>query len=289
MRSQSVPDVSSDGGAQASLVTKIVEAIANTEEVSVSEKDVSLLAQEGATDSELPWAIALVATCMLDFLMSGTIICVALVFAWRDNGVSLYTLAMQAASHWASSLALISRFMGDLLPARDPSFDGGEVSDEVLLLARRRRDLAREQAIGITIGILMLVSSAACLFKAMRKLLLWDKWYLDHRDQDEELEHVTDLLAWWGFSIYALQGTLRFVAARRLRRTTVWHCFGVSVVSMLFLLILGFAASHEYEWTWKAEPIAAMVLVAVSFVDGVRVIFNHFADVDTVLKFNARA
>eukprot|EP00441_Pelagodinium_beii_P023352 CAMPEP_0197653076 /NCGR_PEP_ID=MMETSP1338-20131121/34833_1 /TAXON_ID=43686 ORGANISM="Pelagodinium beii, Strain RCC1491" /NCGR_SAMPLE_ID=MMETSP1338 /ASSEMBLY_ACC=CAM_ASM_000754 /LENGTH=313 /DNA_ID=CAMNT_0043228077 /DNA_START=26 /DNA_END=964 /DNA_ORIENTATION=- len=266
---------------EAKEVTSIVEAIeqsiAHTEEVSLSEKDVAFLAQEATTQNDLRWVVLLVVISMLDFLMSGIIAGVALTWAWRDDGVSLLTLAVQVLSHLASSLALVSRFMGELLPARDPAIDGGEVSDELLLLTRRRRDLAREQAIGITVGCLMLVSSAVCLFKAMRKLKFWDKWYLDHQEQDEELEHVTDLLAWWGFSIYAIQGSVRFVAARKLRRTVIWNTLGVSVVSMLYLLILGFAASYEREWSWKAEPIAAMVLVGVCLVEGIRVIYNHFA------------
>lgn len=253
-------------------------------------RDERLIAdQEALTEHEQSWAIALVAASSLDLLVSGTLAGVAFNYAWRDEGVSLYCLALQVVSHFLSSLALVARFTGDLLPDREPSPEGYEVSDVLLLKTRRRRDLVREQVIGIAMGCLLLMSSVALLLKALRKLKFWDVWYLDHQKMDAEIEHITDMLAWWGFGMYALQCALRFVAARKLRRSTAWQSFVVTLISMLFLLVLGFAASYQREWSWKAEPIAAIVLVILIVVEGSRTICIHFKDVDAVMSHETRA
>lgn len=138
-------------------------------------------------------------------------------------------------------------------------------------------------------GIVMLISSAALVFKAFQKLSQWDKWYLDHRDMDKEAEWATEFLAWYGFAIYLLQAGFRYLAARRLRRSIMWHGFVASVVSLLFLLVMGIAASYEKEWSWKAEPIAAIVLTFLAVFEGVRIIIMHLDDVDIRLKFNPHA
>eukprot|EP00930_Biecheleria_cincta_P069569 TRINITY_DN57298_c0_g1_i1.p1 TRINITY_DN57298_c0_g1~~TRINITY_DN57298_c0_g1_i1.p1 ORF type:complete len:343 (+),score=39.60 TRINITY_DN57298_c0_g1_i1:31-1029(+) len=245
--------------------------------------------QEALTQHEQPWAIALIAASALDLLVSGTLAGLAFNYAWRDEGISLYCLALQVLSHLLSSLALVARFIGDLLPDRESSPAGYEVSDVLLLKARRRRDLVREQVIGIAMGCLLLMSTVALLFKALRKLKYWDVWYLDHQERDAEIAHITDMLAWWGFGTYALQCALRFVAARKLRRSTAWQGFVVTLISMLFLLVLGFAASYQREWSWKAEPISAIVLVLLIVVEGARIVCTHLKDVDAVMSHETRA
>eukprot|EP00931_Biecheleriopsis_adriatica_P048527 TRINITY_DN28035_c0_g1_i1.p1 TRINITY_DN28035_c0_g1~~TRINITY_DN28035_c0_g1_i1.p1 ORF type:complete len:320 (+),score=71.25 TRINITY_DN28035_c0_g1_i1:75-1034(+) len=247
-------------------------------------KDAEMPEQEALSESQQWWAMILLAVSSLDLLLSGSIMGVSLKFAYQDDGVSLYCLASQSLSHLASSLALLMRLMGDLLPQMEPSTCNQDVEEALLLRARRRRDLVREQAIGITMGVIILLGSAGFIFKAFRKLEFWDMWHLDHQEQDEELERVTDILAWWGFGTYALEAVLRLWCARRLRRSTVWHSFFVSLISMLFLLVLGFAASYERGWSWKAEPIAAMALVVISLIEGVRILVHHLGDVDSTLQ-----
>jgi len=246
-----------------------------------------LAAPEALTQQESWWAAVLVISSGFDLLGSLTFMCFAFKYAFRDDGVSLYCLGIQAISHMLSSMALVMRFMGELLPAREDM--NGAVSDECLLREQRRRDLHREQGLAIFMGLAMLVGAAALLFKAFRKIKFWDVWYLDHTEQDLEIEKVTDLMAWWGFGGYLVQAVLRFLAARKIRRSLVWHCFTVSVVCLVFFFALGLAAKYEREWSWKAEPMVAMVLVFVMLVEAIRIVVLHLHDVDTVMGHDPRA
>merc|ERR1712167_177284 len=111
--------------------------------------------------------------------------------------------------------------------------------------------LVREQVMSVTMGLVMFISSGALVFKAARKIKFWDKWYEDHNAMDTEVGQITEALAWNSGFIFLLLAILRFYGARRLRVRLVWHAFGVSVASALFLLVLAFGASYELEWSWK--------------------------------------
>lgn len=240
--------------------------------------------QEAPSSDERWWGRRLVISSILDIMLSGIIIAIAFQFAYRANGVSLYCLAIQAMSHFISSVLLALRFCGELaLP------DAASLMHTGLIRKQRRTFLVREQVLCECMGIVMLISSVALLFKAFRKISHWDKWYLDHTDMDMEAEWATEFLAWYGFVVYLIQGVVRFCAARKLRRSLVWHAFVASVVSLLFLFILGIAASYEKEWSWKAEPIAAILLVFVTIFEAVRIIIMHLDDVDCRLKFDPHA
>jgi hypothetical protein len=240
--------------------------------------------QQALSHSEKTWGVLTVIFSVGDIVASSTIMIVAFRYAYRDNGVSLYCMGMQAISHELSSVLLLVRFLGELLFYRTP-----EASDVDLLREKRRSSLFREQLCSVLMGMAMLISSVALLFKAFRKLKFWDKWYLDHIDMDKEAAIATDWLAWWGFGIYSLQALFRFFAGRRLRQSLVWHAFWASVVSLLYLLVLGIAALEEKEWSWKAEPIAAIVLSFVTLAEGIRIIYEYFDDMDTRLLHDARA
>merc|ERR1719310_570827 len=192
-------------------------------------------------------------------------------------------MGFQAISHELSSILLLARLAQELLLYRSPQ------ASQSLLREKRRKSLHREQGFSVLMGIVMLISSVSLLFKAFRKLRFWDKWYEDHIDMDKEAQIATDWLAWWGFGIYSVQAVFRFFAGRKLRQTLVWHCFVASVVSLLYLLVLGIAALEEKEWSWKAEPIAAIVLSFVTLAEGVRIIYEYFDDMDTRLLHDARA
>lgn len=244
--------------------------------------DENSVTQEAPSQEERQWSLFVVLASGLDVLISGIILIVALSYAYRANGVSLYCMAMQATSHLLSSLLLVLRFVGEYsLPS--------EGSEQGLLRRQRRKFLVREQILSEVMGIAMLLSAAGLLFKAFRKIRFWDKWYLDHRNMDEEAEWATAFLAWYGFAVYFIQVIFRFVAARRLRRSLVWHSFSASIVSCVFLFVLGFAASYEKEWSWKAEPIAAIILSFVSLAEGIRIIILHLDDMDDRVKWDPRA
>lgn len=240
--------------------------------------------QEALDDSQRKWGILTCVASGLDIVASTTILVVAFKYAYKDNGVSLYCMGFQALSHELSSILLLTRLVSEMLFYR--SDNGG---DACLLRRQRRKSLIREQGFSVFMGIVMLISSASLLFKAFRKLRFWDKWYLDHVNMDQEAQIATDWLAWWGFGIYSLQALFRFFAGRKLRQTLVWHCFVASVVSLLYLLVLGIAALEEKEWSWKAEPIAAIVLAFVTLVEGIRIIYYHFDDMDERLDHDPRA
>jgi hypothetical protein len=240
--------------------------------------------QQALNQSEKTWSLLTVIASFADVVASSSIMFVAFKYAYRDNGVSLYCLGMQAISHMLSSILLLVRLVGELLFYRTP-----DSNDVALLREKRRNALLTEQGTSVCMGIVMLISSVALLFKAFRKLRFWDKWYLDHVDMDREAAIATDWLAWWGFGIYSLQALFRFFAARKLRQSLVWHSFWASVVSLLYLLVLGIAAWEEKEWSWKAEPIAAIVLSMVTLAEGIRIIYEYFDDMDTRLLQNSRA
>jgi len=247
------------------------------------------LEQEALSPKERRLAVVLVLVSACDLLGSGTFAVVAFKYAYRDDGVSLYCLGIQALSHMFSSLVLVTRLMGDLLPARGDDGTANAVSDGFLLRVQRRRDLRREQAIAVTMALTMLLSCVGLLFKAFRKLQMWDRWYMDHVKQDSEIEQVTDIMAWWGFAVFLIQAVLRMWAGCTLRRTIIWHTFVISLVNLVFFFVLGLAASYEREWSWKAEPVCAMCLVVVMLCEGIRMVIMHLGDVDTILQMESRA
>jgi len=242
--------------------------------------------QEPPSQDERTLILGVIASSAVDVIVSGIIVGVAFRFAYRDNGVSLYCLGIQGISHILSSLLLGFRFVGELAVTQDEDNDD---DTHGLLRKRRRKFLVREQMLCEMMGIVMLLSSCGLLFKAFRKIRFWDEWYKDHINMDAEVEWVTEFLAWYGFAVYLIQTVFRFCAGRRLRRSIIWHAFVASLVSVLFLLVLGIAASYEKEWSWKAEPIAAIGLSFVTLAEGVRIVISYLDDMDDRLREDPRA
>lgn len=242
-------------------------------------------AQDVPTQDEKKWSVALAFMSVADVVISGIIMGVSFHYAYRDNGVSLYCLGFQSTSHVISSLLLALRFVSESsLPQTSTSS-----ASEGLIRRRRRRHLGREQCFSVIMGIVMLISACALLFKAFRKIRFWDKWYQDHNSMDQEVEWVQEFLAWYGFSVYLLQAIFRGVAGCKLRRSIIWHAFVASVVSLVFLFVIGLASSYEKEWSWKVEPIAAIALSFVSLGEGIRIVIMHLDDMDTRLRHDPRA
>eukprot|EP00811_Abedinium_folium_P002363 NODE_12167_length_1241_cov_9.475763.p1 GENE.NODE_12167_length_1241_cov_9.475763~~NODE_12167_length_1241_cov_9.475763.p1 ORF type:complete len:282 (-),score=76.73 NODE_12167_length_1241_cov_9.475763:268-1113(-) len=233
------------------------------------------------TDRELKWGFGVLVASTVDMGASFVILVTALVHAYRDNGVSLYCLGFQSLAHLMSSITLAARFIDEWCLGAEPS--------QGLLRKARRRGLLREQILSITMGMALLISSAALLFKAFRKLRFWSMWYKDHEEMDADVKMTTELLAWWGWGMYTLQAAFRFVAAKILARSILWHAFATSVVSLLFLFVMAIATSVQKEWTWKAEPVAAIALAVISLVEGVRVLYWHLEDIDCRLQIDQRA
>eukprot|EP00927_Polykrikos_kofoidii_P014343 TRINITY_DN16281_c0_g2_i2.p1 TRINITY_DN16281_c0_g2~~TRINITY_DN16281_c0_g2_i2.p1 ORF type:complete len:290 (+),score=61.34 TRINITY_DN16281_c0_g2_i2:73-942(+) len=231
--------------------------------------------QQPLSETASKWARVVVLTCCGDFVGSTVIMFVAFKYAYRDNGVSLYCVGILAVSHLLSSVLLILRFVDELLSR----------SSNKTLRERRLGSLRREQGIGICMALVMLASSCGLLFKAFRKIRLWEEWYSDveHRKLDEEIQHITAWLAWTGFLIYLLQAVFRFVTSYIVKISVVTHGWVASFVTFIFMLVLGAAAKNESEWSWKAEPIAAIVLVCVTLVEAIRIIFSNIDDMETRL------
>jgi len=246
--------------------------------------DLNSVEQHFPTQEERKWSLYVALVSILDVFVSGIILIIALCFAYRAAGVSLWCLSFQALSHLISSVLLALRFTGEWkLP-----LPGDEGADG-LLRQRRRRFLHREQVLSTSMGLVMLVSCAALLFKAARKLRFWDKWYKDHQNMDQDAAWATEFLAWYGFAMYIIQAGFRLAAAKKLRRMILWHGFSSSVVSLLFLFVMGLAASYEKEWSWKAEPIAAIILSAVTLIEAIRIIIMHLDDMNVRMRHDPKA
>mmetsp|Transcript_1232 Transcript_1232/g.3007 ORF Transcript_1232/g.3007 Transcript_1232/m.3007 type:complete len:288 (-) Transcript_1232:225-1088(-) len=250
-----------------------------------NDDDEEPMIQEPLTEGQARFSVYVLVFSVGDMLASGAILITAFKYAYRDAGVSLYCLGMQAISHWISSLLLVLRFVGEIQHAR--SVAGG--ADQALLCDRRRQQLYREQGLSIAMGLGILISSCALLIKAFRKIHLWDKWYLDHRHHDREVQEISQWLAWVGFALYSIQAIFRIVARVKLMRILLTHAAVASVVSLIFSLVMGIASKEQREWSWKAEPIAAMVLAVVMLIEGIRVVFNYIDDMADRLRDDPRA
>lgn len=243
--------------------------------------------QEPPSENDKRWGTWLATTALIDVVSSGAIVITSFSYAYHDAGVSLWCMGIQAFSHLLASLMLVLRFCGEnSLPKSD------EASVRGLLKQRRRRLLNREQFLSITMGLTMLLSSAGLLFKAFRKIKFWHRWHQDvakREAMDSEVQWVIEFLAWYGWSAYTLQAVFRFVAARKLRRDLVWHSFWASMVSLLFLFVMGVAASNMKEWSWKAEPICAIALAFLTMIEAIRIVISYLDDMEMRLRHNPRA
>jgi hypothetical protein len=244
--------------------------------------------QEALTSHERRWALWLAVMSTFDIAISGTMIAVAVAHAVRDNGVSLYCLSIQAFSHMLSSILLAARYFGEYCLPQTQDAPGIGVENS-LLRVKRRTTLVREQTMSVLCGIVMLISSVAMLFKAFRKLRYWDIWHEDHLLMDEDIRETTVFLTWYGVVVYGGQVLVRYIAGKKLRHAVIWNACVASTMSLLFLLILAIAATEEKEWSWKAEPIAAMALSACCLAEGIRIVYNHLDDVEERLDRDARA
>mmetsp|Transcript_15191 Transcript_15191/g.43751 ORF Transcript_15191/g.43751 Transcript_15191/m.43751 type:complete len:288 (-) Transcript_15191:294-1157(-) len=249
------------------------------------EDDEGFVSQDVPTPQERRWSSWVAFMSGADMFMSLAILVVSWSFAYKDAGVSLWCMGLQAFSHFLSSAMLTFRFIGE---ART-GLHTDEASATRLLRKERRRWLLREQIVAITMGLVMLLSSAGLLFKAFRKIKFWKVWYKDHEQMNVEAQWVLEFLAWWGFAIYLIQAVFRCVMAVKMRRVILWHGFVASVVSLLFLLSMGFAASYQKEWSWKAEPICAILLCFITLAEGVRIVIMHLGDTEMRLRNDPRA
>lgn len=245
--------------------------------------------QELLDDGGARWALYTVVFCALDLIGSGVILCTSFKYAYFDGAVSLYSLGLQAVSHWFSSLLLTLKFSNELGAIKEAQ--AGARDTHSMLLQRRRKQLFREQGISIFMACTLLMSAVALLFKAFRKLRFWKVWYANtlRSTMEEEMQAVTRWLAWTGFAIYVVQAVFRFLAARKLKNCLVTHGCVASIVSLVYLMVLAIAASYEKEWTWKAEPIAAICLVVVMLIEGVRITIYYLDDMDARLVDSSRA
>lgn len=139
------------------------------------EDDEGFVSQDVPTPQERRWSSWVAFMSGADMFMSLAILVVSWSFAYKDAGVSLWCMGLQAFSHFLSSAMLTFRFIGE---ART-GLHTDEASATRLLRKERRRWLLREQIVAITMGLVMLLSSAGLLFKAFRKIKFWKVWYKD--------------------------------------------------------------------------------------------------------------
>jgi hypothetical protein len=241
-----------------------------------------LAKQERMNERQRRYGLLLCLVSAFDVLISGFMMCIAFAHAYLDNGVSLYCIAIQALSHMLSSALLALRFWDEYWQPEDAP--AGPVHG--LLAERRRVYLIRERAMSFALGFIMLISSSALIIKAARKIMYWDKWYHDHINMDSDAKFATVFLAWYGVVVYSGHAFVRGQVASVLRRKVVWEALLASVVSLLFFLAIGGASFFESEASWKAEPIAAIVLAAFTIAEGYRMIYTHCGDIEKRMEFD---
>mmetsp|Transcript_13722 Transcript_13722/g.37525 ORF Transcript_13722/g.37525 Transcript_13722/m.37525 type:complete len:279 (-) Transcript_13722:225-1061(-) len=210
-----------------------------------------------------------------DVFISSVIVGVAFFHAWRDTGVSLYCLAIQSLAHAISSGLIVLRFVGEYKIQEGP-----ESVAKSLIHEQKRVSLFREQRLSLIMCGVMLVSSCALLFKAIRKLAFWGDWYMDHIDLEKDIEWATGFLAVYGFLVYSFHAGVRFVMWMVLRKAIIWQGFVVSLVSVSFLAVLWAASGYEQEWSWKVEPVVAIGLSVVTLVEAGHIFRLQWSSVD---------
>mmetsp|Transcript_22808 Transcript_22808/g.53276 ORF Transcript_22808/g.53276 Transcript_22808/m.53276 type:complete len:298 (+) Transcript_22808:203-1096(+) len=228
----------------------------------IEDKD-PVLEAFAAIPAGMGWTAVLLIASGLDVISGITVVGMALHYGFKDVASSLGGAGVQVTVHTCSSLLLVVRSLGDLLPMPDRDENvSNVVSSECLLGARRKRDLSRERDLGRGIAVVMAVGSILTVAMAVMKMLRWESWYHDHQMQDEEIAHVTYGIAWYSVCAFTTQAFLRWAAARKLRTLFIWHCSIISCISVFAAGLLVAASSFEAAW-WKAEPIAAAALACV--------------------------
>jgi len=228
------------------------------------------------------WGVVLLITSITDIFISGVVCGVAFDYAYLDNGVSLYCLGLQVLSHWITSVLLLLRLAGEWCA---PKVWGNHLEDQ-LLVQQQRTVLLREQALSIVMALAMLLSAAALVFKAARKIKFWDVWHEDHEDIDEELAWATKWLAMYGVIVYSIQSVTRGIAACFVRRLMLTNALVVSIVTVIFCFVMGIAWFEEAEWSWKAEPLAALFLAMLTIVEAIRIVYLHFDNMEDRIQYD---
>ncbi len=95
--------------------------------------------------------------------------------------VKFFPPPFQSVAHGLSSVCCLTRFWKESRWGKYGARDGrkGDEDDEeeeATLLMERKVDLSREQILSVAIGMIMLLSSVALMFKAGRKFRFWNKW-----------------------------------------------------------------------------------------------------------------
>jgi len=260
--------------------------------------------QELLTEDAFIWSGYVAAASAFDMLSSFIVSTVAFVYGYRTHSISLVCLGMQAIAHMLTSILLVIRFTSErrlhrwasqqkaqAITQGEKGLEGEQFAEDTATMLKRQRrlSLSREQGLHIAMGLVMLLSSVGLAYMAFSKIEKWNTWYEDHAHIDAEAQYATEGCAWYGFSVYFLQAIFRGTAAGRLRRNILWHGFSASIVSLLFLFVLGFSASYQKEWSWRAEPFAALCLSLATLIEGMRLLIYFSEDVDLRMSWDPRA
>merc|ERR1712118_594624 len=104
--------------------------------------------------------------------------------------------------------------------------------------------------------------------------MYWERWQ-DLTAEYQELADITLALSCSCLVLYTLQAACRLLAARKLHSQTFWNGCVISTVCLIFAVVLAIASAYEHQFIWKAEPVAAILLSIVLFVEGVRALSWH--------------
>ena len=208
----------------------------------------------------------------------------------------------QASAHFLSSLICLTRFFKESRFGKNGDKDGRPSSgnsdgyhedEEASLLTERKTDFKREQKLSIFIGVLLLLSAAVLMFKAARKFKFWETWHADQKAVRENSEQavrvISEVLAWKSGGMYLIQALVRYFAKLDNDGDKFTnHLFWVSFTSCCFCFVLGASASWQAEWSYKAEAVGACLLAIGSCVEGMRILYVYFDDIEDLMTRHER-
>jgi hypothetical protein len=137
-----------------------------------------------------------------------------------------------------------------------------------------------ERNVNVLVGIVLLIASAVFFMRAFMKLQFWVH-DAAHAVLDEDAAHVAKVLAWPTIILYSLIAPIRCYLSRVLDSGFIQDGAVTAIVALLFAGVVGSVdiAEHWYSYSWRAEPIAALVLAMVLFCAGMRVIVMNMGEV----------
>lgn len=228
------------------------------------------------------WRFSLLSMAFLDMLGSPTLAVFSFLGSIRVP--SFICTGSLATMHLFYTLLLVLRIMENILPDMEPAVERSlsDLPPGYIRREFRKQHLRREHFIGKVIGASVLLLSGVLLSSAVLKLLYWNSWYPESKEQRLELASKISLCSGCGCALYAPQLLLQVTAAQHLRCRAFWDSAAVSALCCLAMLVLLVVSTcqERWEWRWQAEPVVAILLFFTMIVSGLWQTCRELGDVE---------